>query len=123
MALRTHEVQNNAWDYHPLEDVEGPYEDLEKGKTQWSKNVKLPEHDDVDGGHDLKYQVAEEPLIPLASEDSDLGDGGDFESFSGNFFNHLFYHCGNWKNSLKFNGFSWLSYVILSSCYGSCHNY
>jgi len=25
----------------------------------------------------------EEPLIPLASEDSDLGDGGDFESFSG----------------------------------------
>jgi len=28
-------------------------------------------------------EVAEEPLIPLASEDSDLGDGGDFESFSG----------------------------------------
>merc|ERR1719300_1394055 len=28
-------------------------------------------------------EVVEEPLIPLASEDSDLGDGGDFESFSG----------------------------------------
>jgi len=28
-------------------------------------------------------EVADEPLIPLASEDSDLGDGGDFESFSG----------------------------------------
>ena len=27
----------------------------------------------------------EEPLIPLASEDSDLGDGGDFESFSGKY--------------------------------------
>ena len=28
-------------------------------------------------------QDTEEPLIPLASEDSDLGDTGDFESFSG----------------------------------------
>ena len=28
-------------------------------------------------------QDAEEPLIPLASEDSDLGDTGDFESLSG----------------------------------------
>ena len=43
MALRTHEVQNNAWDYHPLEDVEGPYDDLQ------GTNIRLPEHDDVDG--------------------------------------------------------------------------
>ena len=43
MALRTHEVQNNAWDYHPLEDVEGPYDDLA------GTNIRLPEHDDVDG--------------------------------------------------------------------------
>ena len=27
----------------------------------------------------------------MASEDSDLGDGGDFESFSGKFFKFLFY--------------------------------
>ena len=43
MALRTHEVQNNAWDYHPLEDVEGPYDDL------LGTNIKVPEQDEVDG--------------------------------------------------------------------------
>ena len=45
--------------------------------------------------HDDYDQVVDEPLIPLASEDSDLGDGGDFESFSGNFepfFGKLFRH-------------------------------
>ena len=45
--------------------------------------------------HDDHDQVTDEPLIPLASEDSDLGDGGDFESFSGNFsatFLQLFRH-------------------------------
>lgn len=40
--------------------------------------IVYPDFDD--NGYD---QAAEEPLIPLASEDSDLGDGGDFESFSG----------------------------------------
>jgi len=32
MSLRTNEIQNNAWDYHPIEDVEGPYEDLPEGE-------------------------------------------------------------------------------------------
>ena len=47
MALRTHEVQNNAWDYHPLEDVEGPYDDL------LGTNIKVPEQDEVDGKDNL----------------------------------------------------------------------
>ena len=29
MALRTHEIQNNVWDYHPLADAEGPYDDIQ----------------------------------------------------------------------------------------------
>jgi len=29
MGLRASEIQNNAWDYHPVEDVEGPYAGLE----------------------------------------------------------------------------------------------
>ena len=43
MALRGHEVQNNAWDYHPLADVEGPYDDLQ------GTNIKLPEQEELDG--------------------------------------------------------------------------
>ena len=43
----SHEVQNNAWDYHPLEDVEGPYDDL------LGTNIKVPEQDEVDGKDNL----------------------------------------------------------------------
>ena len=30
MGLRASEIQNNAWDYHPMEDLDGPIEDLQE---------------------------------------------------------------------------------------------
>jgi len=32
MGLRANEIQNNAWDYHPVEDVEGPYAGVDASK-------------------------------------------------------------------------------------------
>ena len=50
MALRTHEIQNNVWDYHPLADAEGPYDDIKE----------LPEvvalKDEVKNGDQDKYR-------------------------------------------------------------------
>jgi len=32
MGLRANEIQNNAWDYHPVEDCEGPYAGIDASK-------------------------------------------------------------------------------------------
>ena len=33
LGLRANEIQNNAWDYHPVEDVEGPYAGLDASEV------------------------------------------------------------------------------------------
>ena len=49
MALRTHEIQNNAWDYHPLADVEGPYDHEAK------EYLQIPEFLELDGKYSFSF--------------------------------------------------------------------